>query len=448
MLTFYGILYRMEKQTAPSKSQLPSWVQDQQHQSWQIEILIASGLIFFLTKIPKYLGNWFAAYGQANDFGPESVILLIGALYFSHVLLIGFVINLILRALWLAYLGINFVYPNDINFKNLGYSTYFQEKLAKKPTAIERIIRLENISSLSYSMTLILTVMTFGIFILLSAVFFVMKYIWYALYDSQEFGMAFMLFLFLASLGALDYFFFRLLKRSKKISKWYYPFYSFYSWVSLSFLFKREWLVLISNGKRWVIYSLFLVFFTVSFFLATDDIDRYVGNFDTFTLNLYEDRAYLDIPTYNSIKNERYNNLLPADEKIEVWCISHDVIRENSTWVFVVYDKWMDRPLQQILENYEFQMNNFKAREELFANDQKFSDALSQFFRLSVDSIPLEATIWYYHQHPISQETGFKAYINLDSIDAGNHLLHLDRLQALPDTTVYYPYSTIAFFKE
>ncbi len=430
------------------KSELPRWVKEQQHQSWQIEILIASGLIFFLTQIPPYLGNWFASYAQATDFGAESVILLIGGLYFSRVLLIGFIINLVLRALWLAYLGVNFVYPNDINYEQLGYSDYFRQRMEQQADAGARIIRLEHLSSLSYSMTLMLTIMAFGTFTLLSVFFYVLSFIASGLYDSQNFGIFLMFLFFLFSLGLLDFLFFKLLKRYPKASRWYYPFYRFYSIVSLSFLFKREWLVLISNGKRWVIYTLFLIFFGVGFFLTANDVNQYVGDFNQFTLNLYEDRAYLDIPTYNTIKRQRYDNLLVENDKIRVWCLSTDVIREKSAWVFVVYDKWMDPYLQPILDDYDFQRGDFESREELYANDEKFSTALSRYFKLKIDDTPLEGIQWFYYRHHITNEIGFKAYFRTDSIASGNHRMHIDIYHSEQDTSYYRPYRTTAFFKE
>ncbi|MBX2875301.1 MAG: hypothetical protein KTR30_24500 [Saprospiraceae bacterium] len=430
------------------RTPLPNWVQEQQHQSWQIEILIASGLIFFLTNIPQYLGDWFADYEQATTVGAESVILVIGALYFSRVLLIGFVINLSLRALWLAYLGINFVYPNDINYKQLNYSDFFKEKMEKRSDSVERIIQLEHLSSLAYSITVMLTVMAFGIFLLLSVFFSILRRIAPQLYDSQDFGVVIMVFFMLFSLGLLDFLFFRAFKRSKRMSRWYYPIYSFYSFVSLSFLFKREWLVLISNGKRWIIYPVFIFFFVIAFFMTADDVDRYVGDFEDFTLNLYETREFLDIPTYNGIRSNQYNNLLRPDEKIETWCISSDVIREKSTWVFVVYNKSMDNTLERVMEGYDFQKGNFRSREEVFANDRKFSASISEFLSLKIDSTAITGNAWFYHKHPVTGEKGFKTYIALDSVSPGHHLIHLDRLNFVKDTSFFTPLRSAAFFKE
>ena len=430
------------------RTPLPNWVQEQQHQSWQIEILIASGLIFFLTNIPQYLGDWFADYEQATDVGAESVILVIGALYFSRVLLIGFVINLSLRALWLAYLGVNFVYPNDINYTQLKYSDYFKRKMEKKPDSVKRIIQLEHLSSLAYSMTVMLTVMAFGIFLLLSVFFSLLRRISYQLYDSQQFGVAIMILFLLFSLGLLDFLFFRIFKKSEKISKWYYPIHRFYNWVSLSFLFKREWLVLISNGKRWIIYPFFIFFFAIAFFLAADDVDKHIGDFDEFTLNLYESREFLDIPTFNVVQNTRYNNLLKPDQKIESWCLSSDIIRDQTAWAFIVYNKSMDFTLKEIMKEFDFQRGGFKTREEVFANDRKFSASISQYITIMVDSIPVTGNQWFYHRHPKTNEVGFKTYISLDSIPKGYHKMHLDKLIIGRDSTFYAPYSSASFFKE
>ena len=430
------------------RTPLPNWVQEQQHQSWQIEILIATGLIFFLTRIPKYLGNVFTEYAQATEYGAESVILVIGAVYFSRVLLIGFSINLLLRSLWLAYLGVNFVYPNDINYDRLKYSDYFREKTEKRADSVKRILLLEHYSSLSYSMTVILTVMAIGIFSLLSIFYSILRIIAYRLYDSQEFGIFVMVLFLFFSLGILDFLFFRLLKKYPRFSKWYYPIHRFYDFASLSFLFKREWLVLISNGRRWAIYTIFIFFFAVAFFLAADDVDTYIGDFDEFTLNLYESREFLDIPTFNVIKNSRYNNLLTPEQKIESWCLSSDVITQKSAWAFIVYNKSMDYTLEEIMKEYEFQKGNFQTREEIFANDKKFSASISKYLKIKIDSLEILDNEWFYHRHPQTNEVGFKTYISLDSIPKGYHKMHLDILRINQDSSYYFPYSSASFFKE
>lgn len=435
----------MEKQR---RTPLPDWVKEQQHQSWQIEILIASGLIFFLNRIPKYLGDWFVKYTQATEYGAESVILVVGALYFSKVLLIGFSINLSLRALWLAYLGVNFVYPNDINYDQLRYSRYFKEKMEKRADAVKRIIQLEHFSSLSYSMTLMLTVMAVGIFMLLSLFYTLLKRVAYGLYDSQDFGIAVMVVFLFFSLGILDFIFFRLLRKSRTVSRWYYPIHRLYNLLTLSFLFKREWLVLISNGKRWVIYPIFIFFFTVAFFMAADDVDRYIGDFDDFTLNLYENRAFRNIPTFNVIPSNRYDNLLQEDRKIESWCLNSDVMRDKSAWVFVVYYKWMDATFEKIMEDYEFQKGDFNSREEVFENDRKFSASISRLLNLQIDSTSVSDNQWFYHRHPKTSELGFKTYVSLDSVSQGHHKMHLNILRITQDSSYYSPYRSIAFFQE
>ena len=226
--------------------------------------------------------------------------------------------------------------------------------MEQKSDPVNRIIQLEHLSSLSYSMTLMLTIMAFGIFVLLSVFYAFLKYVAGSLYESPDFGIIIMVLFLLFSLGILDFIFFRLLRKSRRVSKWYYPIFQFYNYISLSFLFKREWLVLISNGKRWFIYPIFIVFFIVAFFMAADDVDRYVGNFEDFTLNLYENRAFLDIPTYHGINSRRYDNLLKPDDKIQSWCLSSVVLGGKSTWAFIVYDKWMDDSLEKIMEEYHF----------------------------------------------------------------------------------------------
>ncbi|MBC8183736.1 hypothetical protein H8E88_21800 [candidate division KSB1 bacterium] len=49
-------------QKESEKHIIPKWIEEQQQQSWQIEILIASGFIFFLFSLPDLLTNYFPAH--------------------------------------------------------------------------------------------------------------------------------------------------------------------------------------------------------------------------------------------------------------------------------------------------------------------------------------------------------------------------------------------------
>ena len=95
------------KEDIPNTGKLPKWLEEQQHNSWQIEILIASGIIFFLLKIPEHITSYFLQTAASTAINSSIIIIMVGGYIFSRALLIGFVVNLILRAVWLAMLGIN-----------------------------------------------------------------------------------------------------------------------------------------------------------------------------------------------------------------------------------------------------------------------------------------------------------------------------------------------------
>lgn len=88
-------------------------------------MLTAGGAIVFLATLPSHLIRLFFDYASSNPIGPEGVMVLVGGYLCSRALLIGFTVNLLLRALWLAaYLGVNFVFPTFLETDNLSHGAH------------------------------------------------------------------------------------------------------------------------------------------------------------------------------------------------------------------------------------------------------------------------------------------------------------------------------------
>lgn len=404
---------------------LPKWLQDQQNNSWQIEILISSGLIYFLYQLPLLFRNEFILHVQAVDVTTEAIILLFSSLTLSRVLLIGFVVNLLLRAIWLGYLGVNFSFPRGIDFRRLGYSDFFKEKEQKRKTTVERIIQLEKYCSLSYSISVFMTIMSLGIFILMYLITTLASLISEDLYNSAAFGYFQIFFLVLAIVGFFDFLFFKVLKKAKRFSRWYYPLYRFFNIISLAFLFKREWQVLLSNISRWKIHGLFLSYFVLAILLSLHEMASYISSPDLPSFGKKENRILRDAFTSRAINQTRYNKHLSKDDKIILGCIEQEVISGNYMYVFVNYWKSLDTYLEYFVEKNQFQLkpNEDYTAEDLSRNDTSFQKVLTEFFVVEIDGQAQDSIYWYRHRHPLTQEIGFKGYFSIDRVEKGPHQL-------------------------
>ncbi len=94
---------------------MPPWLEQQQHNGWQIEILIAGGATLFLTQFPMILRDHLMDIFQihGNSIEPEIITGVLG----------GWILNLILWAIWLAFLGGNFFFSSEKI--NLGFWLVF-----------------------------------------------------------------------------------------------------------------------------------------------------------------------------------------------------------------------------------------------------------------------------------------------------------------------------------
>ncbi len=112
-----------------NKNSLPKWIKKIQQQSWQIEILIASGLIIFLYNIPHYLFNFLIDYEESALPRAEPVILFFGAFIFSRALLLGFVATFFYGLYGLHSWELILRFRMELIFKNYLTANFSKKKL-------------------------------------------------------------------------------------------------------------------------------------------------------------------------------------------------------------------------------------------------------------------------------------------------------------------------------
>jgi hypothetical protein len=411
-----------------SKDKLPRWLEEQQHQSWQIEILIASGIIFFLLKIPVFLGAYFQEIAASTAINSSMIILIVGGYIFSRALLIGFVVNLVLRAIWLAMLGINFAFPEGVDYKKLGYSEYFNDKVRKTTSLATRILHMEKWCSLSYSITILMTLMSIGLFILLALIFVGIREL-IPILDVPVIGYIIIVIVFMIMLGILDILFFGLLKRYKRVSRWYYPVHRFFSLISLSFLYRKEWMTLLSNVSKWKVYLLFAVYFSLSFLIASNDISDFFNAPQLLRLNINDSRQFLGLDTWKrKFYNQRYDNLRQEGEKVFDMAIQSDVVKYRYLKLFVVYQYFFDDGLEMVFNEKGVKVDEEIIRlplDEYLEQDSLIASSLDMYFSVKLNQEDMNNLDWSFYDHPETGEKGFVTYIDMKDMPSGKYFLEL-----------------------
>ncbi|NQX78526.1 hypothetical protein [Gilvibacter sp.] len=90
-----------------------------QKDSWQLEVFISGGIVYWLYSLTDSLRDFFFDFYPITYTSSNQIVFLFGLYTITRALLFGFAANLLLRAIWLAYLGVNYWYPNDVNKERL-----------------------------------------------------------------------------------------------------------------------------------------------------------------------------------------------------------------------------------------------------------------------------------------------------------------------------------------
>ena len=433
-------------------NEIPKWLEEQQHNSWQVEILIAGGFIFFFAQLPVYFKD-FLFTGIMMQGGRElsSLIPIVtfGGYIFSRAILIGFAVNLTLRAIWVGFLGINFAFPKGIDYQRLNYSDFFHRRMKKGMNSVKRILQLEKLCSLSYSMAILITLMSIGIFFSLFILFYLIELFLPAGYNNPEVGFGLLFIIFMLKIGIVDELFFNLLKQWKWPARIYYPIHRILDWLTLSVLYKKEWVSLVSNSKRLIIYLIITVYFGISFLISITEMSEYSNlGFNKFLFRLEDKRDFSANRKilFSNIFESNYERNLKEDSWIDRFVINGPIVNGNILSIFIVYPKELDNELayfmkenaaiterDSLLKSYQFQMKNKKL----------INKALNDIFIVQIDSINYQNLNWHYTTHPVTRQTGFNTFINIDQFARGDHSLKLDFLYLTDQDSIghiyYYP---------
>ncbi len=408
-----------------NKPELPAYLEQQQNSSWQIEMLISGGFVLSLLQVPQWTESFYRSVFVSTEISPILTVLTLGLHMISRALVIGFAVNLLLRAIWLAMLGVNFTYPRGVNLDELNYSSTFKEKYSDRLDLVSRIIKMERLSSLAYSVTIMMTIgatMSIVLTLVLYAIYSVV--LPQKIYYSVWIGFGTGLMMFLLSIGILDRLIFRHIKGMSKI---YYPFHRLFNIVSLRWLIYPEWLTLISNAGRLKILTLFFGYFLAAIIITTAEAEDYLP-LGGIEIDMTEDRKYLNVATTQYHGRYHYDDKMLTSDHVYRASISSDIIYGNYLPVFVLYEQTMDEYISHYADTFGLKSNwdGIKKYTDRYVQDSALSRLLNQQVKFSIDRQRLtHELMWSECKHHKTDERGFRTYVPLDSVSPGYHLFHV-----------------------
>lgn len=395
------------------EDQTPDWLKSIQLNSWEAELLISALVLYALFQIPDLITE----YARQN-FEHGSLFHLFFARIKDAVQLLklGYGLHILIRGLWVASVGLSYVFPKGIDKKQLKFKGRFEKELESKNSLVNNVLRLEELSSIIYGVTFLL----FGSMLGFGLLLFIFISITELLSPSFEgnpslvlvYGLFIFLYFVIMVIMLIDFLTNGLFRRIDWMASWFYPVAVLFRILTLSFLYRRSLLVLVSNTKGWKanLIPLAVASICVSFFFLKRHITDSEWN------------EHLSIAQESSILNGNYENLRsPKDHLIST--IQSDLVGGKALSLFT-------RDLGIYRSFYAEDSSKTSTNWPVLSSDSS-SSFLNKWLEVKIDSIKYDNIQWFRSQHPTTLNFGFRAHLNLKDLPSGPHnlVLKLDTTQ-------------------
>ncbi|MDX2304590.1 MAG: hypothetical protein NW226_17410 [Microscillaceae bacterium] len=395
--------------------QKPQWLEDIQHRSWEPELFISGGVIFFLLQVTDFL--YYQSFIRLQQSGYYEYVfianLLTAALY---ALIFGFSLHLIMRGFWVASITLSDVFPEGIQMNKIHYADIFKNRVSKVRDITDWVILQETICSLIFTLSFFFFMIIMGLLVALLVIIphsslrlsvgdSAYNFIWVI---SRIFALLGLVYMF-------DFLTLGYVKKQKKLAKLYYPVYLIFSILTLAPLYRTTYYTLVSNIKAWIVVAGAITYLIIAFSIT--QLTRSGAD------AIFNPKKYLNIRSQNTELDTRlYENLRPAEELVQQASIQSDIIEESYVKLFIVH--------QKIIENL---MDKDCAIDR--ETEAEILDCYAEFYHILLDNQPLEKLRWRQFTHPKTKEMGIISYIPIREAIPGEHslkiVLHVKSKQSL-----------------
>jgi hypothetical protein len=393
------------------------WLKTLQQNSWEPEILISGIVLFGLFKIYPLFDdlNYFLEMNSSISFtrGTVNEVLTVILKTSNILLIIGFLFHLLLRSIWVAYIGLSYVYEDGISHKRLKYSDKYIKDLKKSGNYVKQINTLESICSVSFSVSFMVFMWLIGIsffFIIVASGIGIYLSFFPDLFNTNLFNNIVSTICVLVWIDFLSLGWF---KRIPYLRKVYYPLHKIAGWLTLSFLYKNIYYTFASNHKRWKI-SLILVIFSISIIssviLNLTTPESYTFG-RTIALVPFDGKERLQENLYRDKVNDGYYS--------KYMHIESYVTNKNYLELFIVHTtRWEDEFIKPACD---YEVEREKKGVDL---DSLRLSCLERFYDVKLNGELLEDD-FIYQRNSKTKQDGLLSIIDISDLKKGKHTIDL-----------------------
>jgi hypothetical protein len=399
----------------------PEWLKRTQEGSWEPEILISGIILLALTQVPRlldklhfYLEEQTSGFWFYTSFSDDFVITLLKTS--SYWLIAALIAHLMLRSVWVSFVGLSYVYPNGINHERLKLNSYFSKKIAAIPNFQDSLQKLERVCSSIYATAFLLVMATisaclYGIFIILLAwVFGAVARDFFSVGGRMDDTLGFIT-LILALPYFIDFLTLGALKRIKFILPIYRPIYWFMSTITLAPIYRGIYYGLLSQLNRKYLIAGVLIFVSITF----ASVFRVNKSGKIGQSELLEKALGL------SVVDGYYRDQIP--ERYSTWAhIQSATISDGVLELFLVHKVQFEK---LILESCE---DNRKYAGDMAVIDdaqKKNLACLAAFFTINIDGNAVKPEKYFFREMSSTSQSGLFTWIDVSQLPKGLHTLEI-----------------------
>ena len=398
--------------------------------TWELELFLSGALVFATLQLPNVVDHFFAGFEPHLAGMTRSVVmnLSIYAKAIAYTLLITFTVHLTGRAQWVALMGLQSVFPAGIQWDKLKMGPMSRALYEKQTPALSRgIAKLDNFCSIIFSLGML----------------FVVLFIYSATLVGVIGGLAWVLARLLSTGQHIEWYFFGLilvfvaipitgslidkrmgerLRPGTPLHRIVYGLLRFSFAINLARLAgPMMWTVMSNVGRRKAIVALYAGLMGIVFLSAVDVLLRR----GALGLNSYD---YYSQSLAHGVSNAHYENQRPENASPRAPMIQSDIIRDPYVRLFIPYSPGRHNvslpracPGLKPLQTEGVQFGTDKPAPDSLA--VPVLQCIAKIHDVKLDGAAVPNLDFSFYEHPATGLRGVIAYIPVDSLPRGRHVL-------------------------
>ena len=389
--------------------------------SWEPEILLSGIVLYGMFQVPPALDRFLfffsnEVYNDVNALDLLVALLKIGVYW----LIVGLVLHLICRGLWIGLVGLSYSFPRGIRSERLKYQPKYLKRVSGIPPFEDIILKLERLCSIIYSVSFLLFMSLIGTYFFLSV--FVILPVMVIVISVDSLGSnqqvldgidTYINALFVVGgLGIIDFMTMGFFRRFKILGKIYWPLYWLFSFFTLAKYYRPTYYAVVTNMNRWGLFVFLLLFVFASLIgVSSSQISNPGYIFSQIDIWTEERGEYADEGSYQDRGEARPSVAVQ---------IPSDIIEDDVLRVFL--------PVQIDIQDSLRAFINYDSISELGPDidpGKYFLESVSDFYRLTIADSTFESKM-YFSTLAATNQRGYITYLDISFLDQGLYELTVE----------------------